>query len=446
MPRIVINPKVMQKGDERDALCVGWNEAIRVFMEANGYEPQSEPTEKQRRFFADTPYADDELQLRRTIIARICVFDTSVKDPTDDQLSESASVLRSIVDSGFAKTDDEIEKCERLARAIEAAVGAEPVEPREEPLRQAPLQPNEETQAGIDAGKYGGSQDDKDDPLKKALEKFSQDFQDEIEGETRIAVASDVTGRNTDGLLQEANRRYENNEGSVGAVKAYGAASIDAIGAIDEFHGDKDRMKMNAEGTDYDMVASDPSKKGDLAALNEALQAAKGQTGEVDTSHIKYGPQEPKVPTMDDVGKAVAAKHQPEVVIPGDDAPAAPAQPAAPAVQQPVQQAAAPQQETLAPGLSRSGSRSNILEFNGRRISQREFDRIQAKFQEGGGARQPQAAAPQPVLQAAAQPVQVAANDEDPLKPNKLRQTVQADSGRRDALGRPLDERGRVIA
>ena len=78
MQRIIINPKVLEKGDKRDGLCVAWNEALRVAMEAMGYEPTSEPTDAQRRFFADTPYADDELQLRRTILARICVFDTSI--------------------------------------------------------------------------------------------------------------------------------------------------------------------------------------------------------------------------------------------------------------------------------------------------------------------------------------------------------------------------------
>ena len=75
-PRIIVNPEVMH--DKRDGLCVAWNEALRVAMEAMGYEPTSEPTDAQRRFFADTPYADDELQLRRTILARICVFDTSI--------------------------------------------------------------------------------------------------------------------------------------------------------------------------------------------------------------------------------------------------------------------------------------------------------------------------------------------------------------------------------
>ena len=317
MPRIVINPKVMQKGDERDALCVGWNEAIRGFMEANGYEPQSEPTEKQRRFFADTPYADDELQLRRTILARICVFDTSVKDPTDDQLSESASVLRSIVDSGFAKTDDEIEKCERLARAIEAAVGAEPVRPKEAPLEARPLRPTAETQAAVDAGKTDEEKD--------------------------------LFGQN---------------------------------GTVETTAQDVEDFKSNAN---QDHAAAQPAAP---------------------------GPEQP--------AQQVAVQPRQEQPAP--------------------QVAVQPQQEQLAPGLTRSGSRSNILEFNGRRISQREFDRIQAKFVEGGGAQQPQAARPihQP---------QVAANDVgDALKPNKLRQTTQVDSGRKDALGRPLDEYGRVIA
>ena len=75
-PRIVINPSVFE--DDKDALCVAFNEAFRIIMEMNGFEPQSEPTEAQRRFFADTPYANDELQLRRTILARICTFDTSI--------------------------------------------------------------------------------------------------------------------------------------------------------------------------------------------------------------------------------------------------------------------------------------------------------------------------------------------------------------------------------
>ena len=73
-PRIVINPEVFE--DKRDALCVAMNEAFRVLMEVNGFNPVSEPTDAQRQFFADTAYSQNENQMRRTILARICTFDT----------------------------------------------------------------------------------------------------------------------------------------------------------------------------------------------------------------------------------------------------------------------------------------------------------------------------------------------------------------------------------
>ena len=75
-PRVVVNPEVFS--DDRDALCVAWNEIFRIIMEINGFDPVAEPTDAQRRFFADTAYANDETMLRRTILARICTFDTSI--------------------------------------------------------------------------------------------------------------------------------------------------------------------------------------------------------------------------------------------------------------------------------------------------------------------------------------------------------------------------------
>ena len=56
-PRIVINPSTFR--NEKDALCVAFNEAFRIVMEETGFDPVSEPTEEQRRFFSDTAYADD---------------------------------------------------------------------------------------------------------------------------------------------------------------------------------------------------------------------------------------------------------------------------------------------------------------------------------------------------------------------------------------------------
>lgn len=75
-PRIVINPTTFR--NRKDALCVAFNERFRIAMEQYGFEPRSEPTPAQRRFFADTAYADDEVQLRRTILARILTLDTSI--------------------------------------------------------------------------------------------------------------------------------------------------------------------------------------------------------------------------------------------------------------------------------------------------------------------------------------------------------------------------------
>lgn len=139
MPRIVINPTTFK--NKKDALCVAFNEGFRVWMETNGFEPESEPTDAQRKFFSDTAYADDEVQLRRTVLARIATFDTSVKDPTDDQLSETASFLGAILESDWCRNDWERDCVERLRKAVSAAVGAEPVEPKAEPLSPRPLEP-----------------------------------------------------------------------------------------------------------------------------------------------------------------------------------------------------------------------------------------------------------------------------------------------------------------
>lgn len=119
-PRIVINPKVFE--DKRDALCVAFNEAFRIVMEDNGFEPVSEPTEKQRRFFAGTAYADDELQLRRTILARIATLDTSVSDPTDEQLEETAEMLEMVMEVGAPQNDWEQTCVKRLLDVVSASL------------------------------------------------------------------------------------------------------------------------------------------------------------------------------------------------------------------------------------------------------------------------------------------------------------------------------------
>ena len=118
-PRVVINPQVMK--DDRDALCVAFNESFRIIQEINGFDPVAEPTEKQRAFFADTAYRDDERMLRRTILSRICTFDTSVTDPTDEQLQEAVEFLDAVLEAGFCKTQWEQWAVGRIREIISAA-------------------------------------------------------------------------------------------------------------------------------------------------------------------------------------------------------------------------------------------------------------------------------------------------------------------------------------
>ena len=119
-PRVVINPQVMK--DDRDALCVAFNESFRIIQEINGFDPVAEPTEKQRKFFSDTAYADDERMLRRTILARICTFDTSVTDPTDEQLQEAVEFLDTVLEIGAPQNQWEQRAVERIRTAISRAL------------------------------------------------------------------------------------------------------------------------------------------------------------------------------------------------------------------------------------------------------------------------------------------------------------------------------------
>ena len=117
-PRVVINPQVMK--DDRDALCVAFNESFRIIQEINGFDPVAEPTEKQRAFFADTAYRDDERMLRRTILSRICTFDTSVTDPTDEQIQEAIEFLHTVLEIGAPQNEWEQSAVQRIIEQLES--------------------------------------------------------------------------------------------------------------------------------------------------------------------------------------------------------------------------------------------------------------------------------------------------------------------------------------
>ena len=121
-PRIVINPSTFR--NRKDALRVAYNEAFRIVMELNGFDPVSRPTERQRRFFADTAYSWNESMLRRTILARICTFDTSVDDPTNEQLEEAVEFLDSVMEIGAPRTAEEQANVKRIRDILVATRSA----------------------------------------------------------------------------------------------------------------------------------------------------------------------------------------------------------------------------------------------------------------------------------------------------------------------------------
>lgn len=105
--RIVINPQVLS--DERDALAVAYNEAYRAVMEMQNFVPQAEPTQEQLQFFADTAYANDPLMMKRTIVARIATYDSSVPNPTPEQYMDTVNMLQMVMDAGVIQTPEEEE-------------------------------------------------------------------------------------------------------------------------------------------------------------------------------------------------------------------------------------------------------------------------------------------------------------------------------------------------
>lgn len=155
MARIVINPSTFR--NKKDALCVAFDEGFRLVMEHMGFDPVSEPTEEQRKFFAPTAYAKDEQALRRTILARICTLDTSVKDPTDEQLQEAVEFLDAVMESGAPQNEWE-QRCVKRLRDIVAAI---PPAKKAPPLESDLPEPEENSGTRVQAAEKGGDTEEK---------------------------------------------------------------------------------------------------------------------------------------------------------------------------------------------------------------------------------------------------------------------------------------------
>ena len=258
-PRIVINPTTFR--NNKDALCVAFNEGFRVWMEANDFQPQSEPTDAQRKFFSDTAYADDEVQLRRTILARIATFDTSVKDPTDDQLSETASFLNAVLESDWCRNDWERNSVAKLAKAVEASVGAEPVEPKAEPLEareEAPL----EARAAL-----GGGETDEERKRQELAQADDQSNGQDLETESGSGAAVHY---NEDGSFAG----QDNADGSYSTVSE-GSGEVVQYGADGSYLG-----AVTKEGEQKSPLATEPPQTAGEEAPAAGDQAAQERPGE----------------------------------------------------------------------------------------------------------------------------------------------------------------------
>jgi GH24 family phage-related lysozyme (muramidase) len=117
MPGVIkISPAVLT--DKRDAMGVVVDEALRLFMEDTGFEPEFDVPQEQLDFFSKTAYAGDEAAMRKTIVARIATFDTSIANPTPEQVAETIRLLDSALGVFKGQSDggvlqrirDELEK------------------------------------------------------------------------------------------------------------------------------------------------------------------------------------------------------------------------------------------------------------------------------------------------------------------------------------------------
>ena len=112
MPGVIkINPDLFS--DKRDAHAVAWDEALRLFMEDTGFEPEFDITPEQEKFFASTSYGDDPEAMKKTIVARIATFDTSIKSPTPEQVAETIRLLESAIEVFDGQPDGETLKAMR---------------------------------------------------------------------------------------------------------------------------------------------------------------------------------------------------------------------------------------------------------------------------------------------------------------------------------------------
>jgi len=80
---IVLNP--ISKLTKAQKVSVAQNEAARLWMRENNFDPKVKLTQEQIESFIGTPYEGNSTALRQTIISRIISGDPSAGNVTDEQ-------------------------------------------------------------------------------------------------------------------------------------------------------------------------------------------------------------------------------------------------------------------------------------------------------------------------------------------------------------------------
>ena len=377
-PRVVINPTTFK--NEKDGLCVSFNEAFRILMAVNGFDPVAEPTEKQREFFSDTAYAHDELQMRRTILARICTFDTSVTDPTDEQLQEAVEFLDTVLEIGAPQNQWEQRAVERIRTAISQALeSGERV-----PASQAPAPEDSPKIAAGGAGSSAGGVPE--DEEKDSGAEFRENAQAQMDEATKLAQEGPTAEEQKTRAMAEA---------------AGKAAGDDPFGKSAE---------MNA-------AAQEAGLKADIAGAQKPENLMQKNGHYVDAQGRVISERAARALAEQNVRNAAAQdmNNQQQQALAADTGVA---------------------QNSPQTASERIGTTSGIKGLGGRELTAGEAA-WQARKQASTAAwMQRTGRSGDGVADALAQ------RDE---RANNLRQNSQVDSGRRDLLGRRLDDRGRVI-
>lgn len=92
--KVILNP--FSPLSEQEKNSVYQNEAIRLHLKKNKYQPEFELTKEQRKFFKGTPYEKNEIAAKHSILSRILTGDPSVGNATEEQKQAAQLVSKQL--------------------------------------------------------------------------------------------------------------------------------------------------------------------------------------------------------------------------------------------------------------------------------------------------------------------------------------------------------------